>query len=151
MFTVDLPRAARFCRRARILVSGCRNREHGQVTVLQIVAKVKEHYGMIPRMGHMDAVMMQLSDTVSDERGTFHALVMRRVNETTGAGRVARVRSGGQGLCRYANAIRNASARPRDNGSLGSGSTRHADGVSRAARTPLTGPLEPNQCVRCRN
>ena len=26
----------------------------------------------------MDAVMMQLSDTVSDERGTFHALVMAR-------------------------------------------------------------------------
>jgi hypothetical protein len=29
-------------------------------------------------MTYMDAVMAQLSDTVSDERGTFHALVMAR-------------------------------------------------------------------------
>jgi hypothetical protein len=29
-------------------------------------------------MGYMDAVMMQISETVSDERGTFHAIVMAR-------------------------------------------------------------------------
>ena len=91
------------------------------------------------RMGQMDAVMMQLSDTVSDKRGTFHALVMARErNDGRWEGWLEFVPAD-KDSCRYATPIE---TRQHDRVTMerwASGLTVvYADGALARARTPLT-------------
>jgi hypothetical protein len=94
----------------------------------------------------MDTVMMQLSGTVSDERGTFHALVMARErNDGRWEGWLEFVPSA-EGSCRYATPIE---TRQHDRATMerwASGLTVvYATGALARARTPGTATAQSDQ------
>jgi hypothetical protein len=98
--------------------------------------------------GFMDAVMMQLSETVSDERGTFHARVMARERDDgSWEGWLEFVRPDKES-CGYATPIE---TRQHDRVTLerwASGLTPvYADGALARARTPCTATPESAQLL----
>ena len=99
----------------------------------------------------MDAVMMQLSETVSDERGIFQALVMARErNDGSWEGWLEFVPAD-KDSCRYATPIE---TRQHDRVTMerwASGLTVvYADGALARARTPHTAAAEPDQLLALR-
>ena len=96
----------------------------------------------------MDAVMMRLSETVSDDRGTFHALVMARErNNGSWEGWLEFV-SADNDSCRYVTPIE---TRQHDRVTMerwASGLTVvYADGALARARTPHTTTAESEQLL----
>ena len=96
----------------------------------------------------MDAVMMRLSETVSDDRGTFHALAMARErNDGSWEGWLEFV-SADNDSCRYVTPIE---TRQHDRVTMerwASGLTVvYADGALARARTPHTATAESDQLL----